>query len=65
VKIPKFKVENKMKLNNYYEKIGMKKIFEYDKNFLKIYDGNSKISLIQHNIYLNIDEEGTGKIFNI
>ncbi len=58
--VPKFSVEYSTGLNDILKTIGIKKAFEKDAEFEKMFDhGNMWIDSTIHKTYIKIDEEGT------
>lgn len=59
VKIPRFKVENKFKLNSVLKNMGMNLAFSDFADFSKISVQSLKISEVLHKTYVVVNEEGT------
>ena len=59
VHFPRFKVENKFKLNKVLQNMGMKLAFSDFADFSKISDIKLMISEVVHKTYITVDEEGT------
>jgi len=58
--MPKFNIEYSSKINNILKNIGIKKAFDTDAEFNKMFDsGNMWITDTIHKTYIKVDEEGT------
>lgn len=58
--VPKFNIEYSTGLNDILKTIGIKKAFERDAEFEKMFtEGNMWIDSTIHKTYINVDEEGT------
>lgn len=60
VTFPKFKMENRYKLNDYMQAMGMKKVFATDADLSGISaPGGLWLDILQQDTYIEVDEEGT------
>lgn len=60
VAFPKFKLENKYRLNEYMQALGMKNVFTDAADLSGISTANQlKLELLQQDTYIEVDEEGT------
>ncbi len=61
IEIPKFKIENKLELNEVLEKMGMKKMFGNSAEFKDLFESKfeTKVSTVLQKSFINVDEKGT------
>lgn len=57
--MPKFKMEYEKKLNDILISMGMQQAFDGRANFSKLGPGDLMISMVKHDSYIEVDEEGT------
>ncbi|XP_076163834.1 serine protease inhibitor 3/4 isoform X3 [Ptiloglossa arizonensis] len=57
--LPKFKIENKIDLNSYLQKLGLTDMFTSRANFSGIADANLVISKVVQKAFIEVNEEGS------
>jgi len=59
LKLPRFKIECEILLNEPVENVGMQRIFQFQNEFINIADADLRVSKIKQKTFVEVNEEGT------
>jgi len=59
LKLPRFKIECEMPLNEPVKNVGMQRIFQFRQEFINIADADLRVSNIKQKTFVEVNEEGT------